>query len=42
MATVRYLVHDVGAALVFYTGPLGFALIEAPSGNPVELFESGH
>ncbi|MFO1317720.1 MAG: VOC family protein [Burkholderiales bacterium] len=28
MATVRYLVHDVDAALAFYTGPLGFALVE--------------
>ncbi len=28
MATVRYLVHDVDTALAFYTGPLGFALVE--------------
>jgi catechol 2,3-dioxygenase-like lactoylglutathione lyase family enzyme len=26
MATVRYLVHDVGAAVEFYTGALGFEL----------------
>jgi catechol 2,3-dioxygenase-like lactoylglutathione lyase family enzyme len=28
MATVRYLVHDVDAALAFYTGPLRFELVE--------------
>lgn len=28
MATVRYLVHDVEAAIAFYTGHLGFALAE--------------
>jgi len=28
MANVRYLVHDVDAALAFYTGPLGFELAE--------------
>jgi len=28
MANVRYLVHDVDAALAFYTGPLGFELME--------------
>lgn len=26
MASVRYLVHDVGAAVSFYTGALGFEL----------------
>ena len=26
MATVRYLVHDVGAAVDFYTGALGFVV----------------
>jgi catechol 2,3-dioxygenase-like lactoylglutathione lyase family enzyme len=28
MATVRYLVADVDAAVAFYTGPLGFELVE--------------
>jgi predicted enzyme related to lactoylglutathione lyase len=28
MATVRYVVRDVGAAIDFYAGLLGFALIE--------------
>jgi len=28
MATVRYLVHDVDAALDFYVGKLGFALVQ--------------
>ncbi len=28
MATVRYLVHDVGAAVDFYVGALGFELVE--------------
>ena len=28
MATVRYLVDDVDAAVAFYTGPLGFTLVE--------------
>jgi catechol 2,3-dioxygenase-like lactoylglutathione lyase family enzyme len=28
MATVRYLVHDVGAAVDFYVGTLGFELVE--------------
>jgi catechol 2,3-dioxygenase-like lactoylglutathione lyase family enzyme len=28
MATVRYLVHDVDAALDFYVGKLGFALTQ--------------
>jgi catechol 2,3-dioxygenase-like lactoylglutathione lyase family enzyme len=28
MATVRYIVRDVGAAIEFYTGLLGFTLVE--------------
>jgi catechol 2,3-dioxygenase-like lactoylglutathione lyase family enzyme len=28
MATVRYLVHDVGAAVEFYTGVLGFEVLQ--------------
>jgi len=28
MATMRYLVHDVGAAVSFYVDRLGFALVE--------------
>ncbi|HET6714155.1 MAG TPA: VOC family protein [Actinomycetota bacterium] len=28
MATVRYLVHDVGSALAFYVDGLGFELVE--------------
>lgn len=28
MAAVRYIVRDVDAAVSFYTGPLGFALIQ--------------
>lgn len=28
MATLRYLVHDVDAALDFYVGKLGFALVQ--------------
>jgi catechol 2,3-dioxygenase-like lactoylglutathione lyase family enzyme len=49
MATVqvRYIVHDVDAAIAFYCNLLGFrevmhpapSLVEDPSGNPVELFE---
>ena len=31
---VRYMVHDVDAAIIFYTTHLGF-----PSGNLIELFQ---
>lgn len=40
MANVRYLVHDVDAALAFVRGPGGRQLLaEDPSGNPAESFE---
>jgi hypothetical protein len=40
---VRYIVHDVDAAIEFYAGrnriSLPVADLEDPSGNPVELFQ---
>jgi catechol 2,3-dioxygenase-like lactoylglutathione lyase family enzyme len=40
MATVRYLVDDVPAAVVFYTGHLGFAL-ETDMGAPFAIVKRG-
>lgn len=40
MATIRYLVHDVDAALAFYVGVLGFALVER-WGPPFAMIRHG-
>lgn len=40
MATVRYLVHDVGEAVAFYTGPLGFE-VKQQFGPAIAILERG-
>ena len=40
MASVRYIVHDVGAAVDFYVGTLGFAL-EQRFGPAIAILKKG-
>ena len=40
MASVRYLVHDVGAAVDFYVGKLGFQL-ERRFGPAIAIMKRG-